>query len=92
MTPPRRIGIDIDRIVLNGVALSAGDLEVMRTAITVELSGWLTGMDASDLGAGAVPRVAPAPQTVISLADGRALGRSVAQAVRDAVERSGGRT
>ena len=89
--PPRRIAIDIDRIVLDGAALNAADLEVMRAAITAELTEWLSGVDADTLRAGATPRIAPAPRTVASLADGRALGRSVAQAVRDAVERPGER-
>ena len=89
--PPRRVGIDIDRIVLDGVVLNAADIEAMRAAITVELTDWLSGVDSRALHASATPRVAPPRQTVASLADGRELGRSVARAVRDAVERSGGR-
>ena len=89
--PPRRVGIDIDRIVLDGVVLNAADIEAMRAAIAVELTDWLSGVDSDALRASATPRVAPPRQTVASLADGRELGRSVARAVRDAVERSGGR-
>ena len=86
---PRRIGIEIDRIVLDGVALNAADIELMRAAIAAELTDWLSGVDAGALRAGATPRIAPPPRTVTSLADGRALGRGVAQAVRDAVKPSG---
>ncbi|AMY08413.1 hypothetical protein LuPra_01613 [Luteitalea pratensis] len=89
--PPRRVGIDIDRIVLDGVVLNAADIEAMRAAITVELTDWLSGVDSRALHVSATPRVAPPRQTIASLADGRELGRSVARAVRDAVERAGGR-
>jgi hypothetical protein len=86
---PRRISIDIDRIVLDGVALNPADIARMRAAIAVELTNWLSDMDAEALSAGAVPRAAQPPQVVASLSDGRALGRSVARAVRDAVEPAG---
>jgi len=82
---PRRIAIAIDRIVLDGVDLTAADVESMRAAITAELTTWLSGMDAGALRGEATPRVAAPRQTVGSLADGGALGRSVARAVRDAV-------
>ena len=87
--PARHIGIDIDRIVLDGVDLRAADVEAMRTAITAELTAWLSVMDVEDLQAGATPRVAAPQQTVASLTDGCALGRSVARAVRDAVAPAG---
>ena len=87
--PPRRIGIEIDRIVLEGVDLDAADIEMMRAAVIAELNDWLSGVDPSTLRAGATPRVAPQRQIVASLADGRVLARTVAHAVRDAVEPGG---
>ena len=87
--PARHIDIEIDRIVLDGVALKGADIEAMRVAITAELTGWLSELDIDVLRAGATPRVAAPTQTLASLADGRALGRSVARAVRDAVAPAG---
>ena len=91
MTRPRHVAIEIDRIVLDGVALNAAGIEAMRTAIAIELTDWLSGVHPETLRGTATPRVAPPRQTVASLADGREIGRSVARAVRDAVEGSGGR-
>ena len=88
---PRRVEIDIERIVLDGIALDAAGIEAMRAVIAAELTDWLSGADSEALQASLTPRVAPPAQTVASLADGRALGHSVAQAVQAAVERPGAR-
>ena len=91
MTRPRHVAIEIDRIVLDGVVLDAASIEAMRATISAELTEWLSGVHPDALHGTATPRVASPRQTVSSLADGRELGRSVARAVRDAVEGSGGR-
>ena len=77
------IVLHIDRLVLDGVHLDAGEHRALRRAITDRLSEMVVqqGLAPSLLGSGAVPTVSGATITLEPGASGARLGGQIAGAV-----------
>lgn len=85
MTGSPRIVVDIERIVLDGVALDAAGLEAARTALVGDLTTWLTSLDPSTWQSMTTARTTATIDALDPTPDGRALGRSLARAIRETI-------
>jgi hypothetical protein len=81
------VAVHIDRLVLDGVALDAGQQHLLQAAVQAELVRLLTaGGLAPALAAGmAVPRIAGAPLALPAGAHGAQAGRGIAASVYGAI-------
>jgi hypothetical protein len=85
VTTRRRVVVDVERIVLEGIELDATGRAAARSAIVEGLTAWLAEVPPSALQSLATARTTATMGTLPAAADGHAVGARIAGAIRAAV-------
>jgi hypothetical protein len=86
VTRPPTFVVEIERVVLDGLALDTAGIDALRAALAAEIGAWAAQIDAETLRSSAHSRLTPAPLTIASTSDARGVGRGIGRAVLDAVD------